>query len=434
MDEQQQKDIAVFRFGVISDFVCHDLTRGDKERLLKEKCSRQWQIPHSGRTRLARATILAWLKAYREGRGRLEALYPQPRSDRGLTRSINDESASVIVTLRRQLPRCTVKLLLQELESRKLLKPDHLPSYSSLYRFLKRENLLHPDGPAPVDRRKFEAESPNDIWQSDAMHGPMVMDGEKRRKTYLFAFLDDMSRLVPHAAFYFSENLDCYLDALRSALLKRGLPRKLYTDNGSAFRSKLLQEITAGLGIALVHSRPYIPQGRGKIERWFLTVQKQFLPALSPRLDLKEINENLEQWIRTVYHQRPHSATAQSPIQRFAEKMECIRPAPRNLEDFFRKRARRKVANDRTVALNGKLYEAPVPLIGKQVTLLYHEHDPARVEAHLDNLSYGFLNPLDLQVNCRVRRLRSKDLVMDSAATKTVPSGQLSFHRKEEQL
>ena len=148
MDEQQQKDIAVFRFGVISDFVCHDLTRGDKERLLKEKCSRQWQIPHSGRTRLARATILAWLKAYREGRGRLEALYPQPRSDRGLTRSINDESASVIVTLRRQLPRCTVKLLLQELESRKLLKPDHLPSYSSLYRFLKRENLLHPDGPA----------------------------------------------------------------------------------------------------------------------------------------------------------------------------------------------------------------------------------------------------------------------------------------------
>ena len=431
MDEQQQKDIAVFRFGVISDFFCQKLTRGEKERLLREKCSRQWQIPHSERTRLARTTILSWIKAYREGRQRLEALYPQSRSDRGMPRSIHDEAAAVIVTLRRQMPRCTLMVLLSELENRRLLRPDELPSYSSLYRFLKKENLLHLHQSSPVDRRKFEAESPNDIWQSDAMHGPMILDGEKRRKTYLFAFLDDMSRLIPHAAFYFSENLESYLDALRLALLKRGLPRKLYTDNGSAFRSKLLQETTASLGIALVHSRPYKPQGRGKIERWFLTVQKQLLPTLSSNLDLRGLNEQLEAWIHSVYHQRPHGSTGQSPIQRFAEKMECIRPAPRNLEDFFRKRARRKVANDRTIALNGKVYEAPVPLIGKQVTLLYHDHDPARVEVHLDNLSYGFLTPVDLHVNCRVRRSRSQDLVIDSAPPKPVPSGRLPFSLEE---
>jgi len=104
------------------------------------------------------------------------------------------------------------------------------------------------------------------------MHGPVVTTGDKNRKTYLFAFLDDMSRLITHSQFYTSEKLDSYLDALKQALLKRGLPRRLYVDNGPAFRSRHLQEITASLGIALVHSQPYQPQGRGKIERFFRTV------------------------------------------------------------------------------------------------------------------------------------------------------------------
>jgi hypothetical protein len=66
-----------------------------------------------------------------------------------------------------------------------------------------------PSAAAPaVDRRKFEAELPNDIWQSDVMHGPYVMVEGRRRKTYLIAFIDDHSRLIPHAAFYLSENLD----------------------------------------------------------------------------------------------------------------------------------------------------------------------------------------------------------------------------------
>jgi transposase InsO family protein len=263
MDEQQKKAIAVFRFGVISDFVSRDLTRGEKQRLLEQKCAQSWQIPYSTRTRLARATILSWLQAYQKGRHRLEALYPSGRSDRGRSRRIDEETAACIVSLRRQLPDCCVTTLRTELKNRRLLPPNRLPNYLTLYRFLKAQNLLRPQGPPNVDRRKFEAQLPNDIWQSDAMHGPMVPAGDKRKKTYLFGFIDDMSRLVPHAGFYFSENLVSYLDALRCALLKRGLPRKLYTDNGSAFRSSLLQEICASLGIALVHSKPYTPQGRG---------------------------------------------------------------------------------------------------------------------------------------------------------------------------
>jgi transposase InsO family protein len=116
---------------------------------------------------------------------------------------------------------------------------------------------------SPRDRRKFEAELPNDLWQSDVMHGPMVDVDGRMRKSYLIAFIDDHSRLVPYGGFYLSEGLPSYLDALKWALLKRGLCRKLYVDNGPAFRSKHLEYICACLGIALIHSKPYTPQGRG---------------------------------------------------------------------------------------------------------------------------------------------------------------------------
>ncbi|CAO0823130.1 hypothetical protein DFAR_340013 [Desulfarculales bacterium] len=83
--------------------------------------------------------------------------------------------------------------------------------------------------------------------------------------------------------------------------------------------------------------------------------------------------------------------------------MECVGSAHANLEDYFRKRATRCVALGRTVSLAGRLYEAPVPLIGKQIILFYHDHDPDRVVL-LGNRSHGLLNPLDLAVNCRVKR------------------------------
>jgi hypothetical protein len=235
------------------------------------------------------------------------------------------------------------------------------------------------------------------------MHGPKVDVEGRMRKTYLLAFLDDHSRLLPHAQFYLSERLGSYLDALEQALAKRGLPRKLYLDNGPAFRSKHLQHITASLGIALIHSSPYKPQGRGKIERFFRTLRSQFLPGFRGHT-LKELNEALDLWLNDIYHQREHSATAQSPFARFTSHMQCLRPAPHDLRDYFRIRTRRRVAKDRTIVLNGRLYEAPVPLIGKQVLLLYHENQPERVEALYGNQSYGFLIPVDLHINARVRR------------------------------
>jgi hypothetical protein len=225
----------------------------------------------------------------------------------------------------------------------------------------------------------------------------------RMRKTYLFAFLDDHSRLVPHGQFYLSERLASYLDAFEQALLKRGLPRKLYLDNGPAFRSKHLEHVTASLGIALIHASPYKPQGKGKIERFFRTVRMQFLPGFRGN-NLPDLNESFDLWLNDIYHHRKHGATGQSPFQRFTAHMECLRAAPAELKDCFRKHARRRVAKDRTITLNGKLYEAPVALIGKRVLLLFHDNHPEQVEVQYNQQCYGFLTALDLRINARVKR------------------------------
>ena len=404
MNEEQKMEVAIFRFGVIHDFVSGvQLERGEQERLLKEKCERKWSIPHSPRTRLTRGTLLRWIRRYKDSNGKLESLYPCDRSDRGVSRSLDEETSLALISLRKEMPKSTVPSLIQTMDKRGLVSPGVELNLSTVYRFLHQHNLMNTEHSQPQDRRKFEVELPNDLWQSDSMHGPKVEAEGRMKKSYLLAFLDDHSRLVPHAQFYLSEGISSYIDAFEQALLKRGLPRKLYLDNGPAFRSKHLERVTASLGIALIHSSPYKPQGRGKIERFNRTVRTQFLQGFKGNT-LRDINEAFDLWLNEIYHQRKHSSTGQSPFERFTAHMECLRPAPKDLRDHFRKHARRRVAKDRTITLNGKLYEAPVTLIGKQVLLLYHESRPERVEILYNQKSYGFLTLLDLHINARVKR------------------------------
>jgi transposase InsO family protein len=409
MDEEQKKQIAVFRFGVIADFVTGPrLPRPERRRLLMEKCARKWTIPFSHRTRVGKSTVGDWIARYQAGGQKLEALYPKDRIDSGKSRSIDEETAANLVQLRKEMPTVPVKTVIEAMHRRRLVAPGTVLAPTSVWRFFTRHGLM-PSATAPaVDRRKFEAELPNDIWQSDVMHGPHVMVDGRRRKTYLIGFIDDHSRLVPHGAFYLSENLDAFLSAFEQALLKRGLPRKLYVDNGAAYRSRQLEHICAQLAVAMIHAKAYQPQGKGKIERFFRTVRMQFLPALAADIALEVLNAAWQPWL-DGYHQRRHSATGQTPWQRFADHMQCLRPAPENLKDYFRIVARRTVAKDRTVTLDGRLYEAPVSLIAKRIDLLYHKSDVGRVEARLNNQSYGFLRPVDLAVNCRVKRDRNRN-------------------------
>jgi len=408
MTEEQKNEVAVFRFGVIAELVgATRLDWGEQETLLKQKCARKWQIPYSGRTRLSRSTLLRWIGCYNAGGGKLESLYPKGRQDHGKSRALDEETGLALLNLRRQLPKVPVTELIRVMHERQLVTGGMHLSQSTVYRFFHHHQLMGNAVKAPVDRRKFEAELPNDLWQSDVMHGPLLQCGDKRRKSYLIAFIDDHSRLIPHARFYLSEALAPFMEAFEIALRKRGLPRKLYVDNGSAFRSRQLESTTAELGIALIHAKPYQPQGKGKIERFFKTVRSQFLSSFTTAsLDatsFEEFNAAFATWLER-YHQRTHSSTGQSPFKRFTANLHCLRTTPENLKDYFRTTARRRVNKDRSVVVDKRLFEAPVALIGKRVEIRYHAESPEQAEVVFDGQSYGLLSLVDLHVNSRVKR------------------------------
>lgn len=422
MTERKNEEIAAFRFGVIHEFVSGaNLAPEEKRRLLLQKCERKWIIPYSNRTRISENTIYRWIRRYRESGGKIQSLYPQTRNDRGKTRKLDEDTILAIIRARKNRPNIPVPMLLADLK-RRFLVPQRI-GLTTVYRLLHQNGLME-KATVPEDRRKYEAQQPNDIWQSDVMHGPMVMVNQRQRKTYLIAFLDDHSRLIPFAGFYLSENLASFMDAFEKALAKRGLPRKLYVDNGAAYRSHKLEFTCASLSIALIHARPYKPQGKGKIERFFKNVRTAFLPEADTS-SLDRLNRSFLQWLDNSYHQRKHSATGMTPFHRFTRNIACIRKAPQNLKDHFRKAVHRTVAKDRTITLDGNLFEAPVLLIGKRVLLLYHEHEPQKIEVFWEQKSHGFLVPVDLHVNCRVKRDRNRNTELESSTDVAYQGGGL---------
>lgn len=404
MEELKKQKIALFRYGIIAELAgLRQMERGERERLTRQIVSQSWDVPYSGRSFIGRSTLRQWVKRYRDSDGKLESLFPTPREDKGRMRSLDEETQAVLLKLKRELGRVSLPVLLKTARLRKLLQADCKTSPQSIYRLFKREGLSDEDV-VKQDMRKYEAELPNDIWQSDCMHGPQVLCDGKLRKSYLFAFLDDHSRLIIHGEFYLKENLENFMNCLQKALAKRGLPRKLYVDNGPSFRSHHLEHVCASLSTALIHATPYRPEGRGKIERFWGTVRRQFLALQQEPLTLAQLNERLHDFLDRDYNLREHSATGEKPFERFVRHVELVRQAPKNLSDFFRKRALRKVDRDRTVSLCGRLYEAKVELIGKTISLLYHEDDPTRVEVFWQEKPLGFLVPLDMHINCRIRR------------------------------
>jgi len=425
MTEKQRQEVAAFRFSIIHEFVNGKKPSfGEQEKLLRAKCDKKWDIPGSDRTSIGRSTILRWISLYQVSGGEIVSLFPKDRKDRGMTRVYDKDTCLGLIQLRKELPDLSVRIIRDKAWKRGILPADASADLSTLYRFLNAHGLMKKTLSKAVDRRKFEAEFPNDLWQSDVMHGPKLQVGKERaKKVYLIAFIDDHSRLITHGKFYVSESLVSFKVAFEQALLTRGLPRKLYVDNGAAYKSKQLQFTAASLGIALIHAKPYTPQGKGKIERFFKTVRTEFLSCFNGET-LDEINLAFDLWLRETYHTRRHSATNQSPLKRFTTKLECVRAAPRDLKEHFRSILRRRVNKDRTIMVQNRLFEAPATLVGERVEVLFHESSPEEIEVKWKQKSYGFLTAVDLHVNCGIKRDKNNDLEL-SGENETPESGQL---------
>ncbi len=411
MDDKLREEIALFRYGVISDLVSGPLAPGEREAILARIASREWRIPGSSRTTVARSTARDWSDAYR-AMG-LDGLRPQPRSDLGTSRALPEPAQNLLLDLRRERPRATVDSIIRAARLSGRVAADLQMAPSTVYRLFAAHGVpAEPAGAGPKpDALAFTYPHTGDLWTSDLMHGPRLLVPGRRDggRTYLYAFLDDATRVVPYAAFYGAENAACFQDAFKQAMLRRGVPRRLYCDNGATFRTHHLQVICATLNVALIHSRPHQPRGRGKIERFFRHVRTAFLPHVTPEMlsGLATLNRVFWAWLEAEYHQTPHGGLGgRTPLDRFCDDAALVRAAPDELERLMRMRVVRRVARDRTVRVDGRLYEAPDGYAGESVEVLFDPYDPAR-PVHMrrqGEVTEIALRRLDLCTNATLRR------------------------------
>ena len=276
-------------------------------------------------------------------------------------------------------------------------------SASTLYRFLKQRGLSERQLLAPPAHKKFEAEHSNQIWQSDMLFGPYVQrPGGGKMQALLHAILDDASRLIPHAQFYASQGLDACLDCLRQAVAARGAAIRLYMDNAKIYRSPQLARIAASIGMLIVHTPPYQPEGRGKIERFFRSCREQFLNNLDRKqtLSLEELNDRLWAWLE-VYHRTEHSSLGTTPLLRWQRDIEHIRQLPpaTDFRRLFFHRLDRVVRRDCTFLLQNRFYEAPPHLAGETIEARFDPLDPAVVEIYFQGKPEGTARLVDPVVN-----------------------------------
>ena len=409
--DNKAEQIALFRYGLIAPLVLESLPRGELTRRAMEIASRSYVIPYSSRRQVSADTLLEWTLSYR--RNGLAALAPKTRNDRGQLRAIDDPTAALIERLKRENPHRTGTALLHQLAMTVDNQPLAQVSPSTLYRFLRARGLtesqLLRDKAAASSHKKYEAQFANQIWQSDMLFGPWVeRQGGGKRQVFLQATLDDASRLIPHAQFYLDQGLDSFLDCLRQAIAARGLPTRLYMDNAKIYRSPQLARIAASIGILIVHTPPYQPEGRGKIERFFRSVREQFLASLDPKalLSIEQLNEQLWHWLDTVYHRHEHSALQTTPLLRWQRDIEQVRQLPpsTDLRRVFFHRVDRLVRRDSTFLLHNRFFEAPPQLAGQRIEARFDPLDLTHVEIHHDGKPAGTARLVDAVVNGRTYR------------------------------
>jgi transposase InsO family protein len=395
MSEQfsQPDDRGLWRFGIISPLLHRAPGDPNMEKRIEELARRVYFSPDGTQKYLCPASLRCWLDRYR--RGGIDALRNKRRKDYGST-MVPLSLQQALADLRKKQPDWTIKRLLKQARQQGLWD-GRKPSKSALYRFTCANNLKRSiDAPA-TEVRCFEFPHFGDLWSADFLHGPKVRQGNHACKAYLHAILDDATRYVVAARFHLAENTRSLLDDLMLGIRRFGIPRRFYTDNGAAFRSNHLRLVAAKLGIALPHTPPYKPRGRGKIERFFRSVREGFLTGRE-RTSLDKLNADLAAWIQQ-YHQTIHRMLGMSPLERkltdTGPALKQIAPT-QNIDEIFRMEQLKRVGSDGCIRLFNKRFEIPGAIPRSQLTVYYL---PWNQEHILIGPDMHIVKPLDTTKN-----------------------------------
>ena len=269
------------------------------------------------------------------------------------------------------------RLLLQELQA-------DCPSISTIRKFLHAKGYSAKKSVRREGYIKFERAKPNDLWQIDIAGvqtvGPLG-------KLYLIAILDDCSRYIVGAHYFPSQVGVNVLTVIRDAIMGYGCPNQMIADNGSQFRNvthdlgNRYARLLSSLDIDAIYSRPYHPQSKGKLERWFGTVNKMFLPEarlkvrLNPKIYLYEFNEMFRTWLEWYNYKKPHRSLPERgvPSQRYLYHPERIyKPLTAQVDwkRWINTYVQRKVTKYNTVSYKGEKIDIPPGYAGCRLDLL----------------------------------------------------------------
>ena len=396
-EEERNTEIALFRYGLIAALLFAPLPVGQVERALRQIASQSYTIPYSSRQRIGISTLRRYLKQYREGG--FEALRPQERSDKGKPRAMPAEVLEKAIALRQEQPERTTPMLVELLKRDPELKLSQALNAHTLTSHLRQKGktrrILAQSSRA---FHRFERDEVNSLWQGDTMVGPWLPDPNqpgKKKRAHLFCFIDDHSRLVPHGEFFWEEALPRLERVLKVGILKRGVPKTLYLDNGQVFRATQFADACASLGVECKHTAPFSPSSKGKIERFFETTRLMLLPEVetSAISTLAELNESFWAWLELVYHRKVHSETGQSPLERYQAGIASVRQAdPEVLRKAFLWREKRRVRKDGRVELQGNTYRVDPRFVNHPIELRFDPFDLSTLEVWMDGNYLGSAN------------------------------------------
>jgi transposase InsO family protein len=410
--KDRRQEVALFRLAVLGDLVHTELRRGALRRALQKKASERWVFPDGKSRRVSAKTIQSWLYAYRKHG--FDGLVPQPRKDRGRSRSIPAKIQTLILDMKREDPGRSTPLILRELENVGLMRRGDF-SASAVNRLLTRHGLSGPKMQLEVKaRHRFVAATCGELWQADACHGPKLFDPQAGRevRVKIFGLLDDKSRLITYLRASFHERQEDFLRVLFEAVRRRGVPRCLLLDNHGSFTGSDARVTCGRLGIRLVHARPYDGASKGKIERFWRSLRGHVLD----RLDLEtvrtidELNLRLMAWVNGEYNVRPHSGLGgRAPLDVFEEDADQIRfvEDAAELEANFVAHVERAVKNDCTCTVAGQVFEVPPHLRGQKLTLYYQVLRPSVLWIE-DGDTRVSVHQVDAVANSRRPRMKIK--------------------------
>jgi transposase InsO family protein len=306
------------------------------------------------------------------------ALGPKARSDRGHARDLGEELLGLLLDIRREHPQVSVPVILRTLIADGRLNREAVSA--STLRRLYQDHGLGREAPSAESQEKtrlrWQAEQPFALLHGDVCHMGPILVGGKRMPVRIHGFLDDASRYVPAIEARHTEMEIDVLMLLVTVLRRHGLFQSLYLDNGSTYRGQILRTACTRLGISLLHAKPYDPEARAKMERFWLTLRRGCLDFLGSVSSLHDINVRIWAFIDQHYHRVPHAGLMGKTPESVWREAKTMRPADtldeKKLKDALTVRENRRVRKDTTVSVAGQEFELDVGwLAGSIVEVAY---------------------------------------------------------------